>query len=289
MSPRLWEPTVQYLCHHYLTIGAHLSYFVEDISNESPIPSMGKRKAVPTALHAELSEYASLLRALRTADTLDLSSQLTKAQAGASTSQQSVHNANDDNAEDGRGPNTLSSRDITPSVLSSSKPTRSLSSNVKDNWTRWPLLEGDIRAPEFGFQDEIKMIASEVLKLQRQEDPDDGNHRPEEEDEEIRLPRSFLDSLTLACSTHLSQILSVLAAHVPLTEKSMQNRIKPIGWQGMLDIVAVSGLVDPKSVSCIILLCFASYLCLIFFSCNRTIEDAERRMERVYGSSQKHC
>jgi hypothetical protein len=94
------------------------------------------------------------------------------------------------------------------------------------------------------------MIASEALRLQREEDLDDGdNHLPEEDYEETRLPQSFLNSLTLVSSTYLSQILSALAAHVPLAEKSMQNRIQPIGWEGVLDIVAVSGLVDPKSVS----------------------------------------
>ena len=37
---------------------------------------MAKRRWIPAALHAELTEYSSLLRALRTSDTLDLASHL---------------------------------------------------------------------------------------------------------------------------------------------------------------------------------------------------------------------
>jgi hypothetical protein len=217
---------------------------------------MGKsRKSVPAALHSELSEYASLLRALRTSDTLDLTSQLTKALPQPSTSYETVDGADGDDGEEDIRPTVSVSREDTPRALSASKlkgSSRRSSSRKdkdKDNWTRWPLLEGYVHAPEFGFQDEIEMIASEALKLQQcQEDPDDDDHLPAEDYIETRLPQSFLDSLTLASSTHLSQILASLAAHVPLTEKSMQNRIKPIGWEGVLDIVAVSGLVDPKSV-----------------------------------------
>lgn len=207
---------------------------------------MGRsRKTVPTALHTELSEYASLLRALRTSDTLDLSSQLTKAQPRTSTF---AHEDDIGNAGDGIIP---ASRDITPNVISASKSKGSPATqgaSKKTNWTRWPLLEGDVHTPEFGFEDEIATIASEVLKLQRQADMEGDNGPPKDDDEGAYLPQSFLDSLTLASSTHLSQILSMLAAHIPLAETSMQNRIKPIGWEDVLDIVAVSGLVHPKSV-----------------------------------------
>jgi hypothetical protein len=37
-----------------------------------------KRKAIPAALHSEISEYASLLRVLRATDTLDITTQLTR-------------------------------------------------------------------------------------------------------------------------------------------------------------------------------------------------------------------
>jgi hypothetical protein len=240
---RLWESTVQYLCHSSPTISAH--YWVVFFHFVSAGTMGRSRKAVPAALHTELSEYASLLRALRTSDTLDLSSQLAKAQPRTSTS---AHEVDTENAEDGIIP---ASRNTTPNDILSSKSKGSPATqgpSKKTNWTRWPLLEGDVHTPEFGFEDEIATIASEALKLQHQADTESDNGPPEDDDEEAYLPQSFLDSLTLASSTHLSQILSMLAAHIPLAETSMQNRIKPMGWEDVLDIVAVSGLIHPKSV-----------------------------------------
>jgi hypothetical protein len=236
---------------------------------------MGKsRKVVPAALHTELSEYASLMRALKTSETLDLTSQLTRAQSRASTSQQGLNET--DNGEDGRGRTA-----ITSSVFSSSRAqVGSRKAKAKDNWTRWPLLDGDVHNPEFGFEEEIKLIASEALQLFRK-DTSDKNVISEDEEENL-LPQSFLDSLTHSSSSHLSQILSALAAHVPLTEKSMQNRVKPIGWEAVLDIVAVGRIVEPKFVfnSCNIYL-YSPY----FSSCNRIIEGVQRRMERIYDMS----
>ena len=66
---------------------------------------MGKRPKVPAALHSELSEYSSLLRALRTSDTLDLATQLTV----PAPTLVSSHDA-DDEADDGTSfANSLSS------------------------------------------------------------------------------------------------------------------------------------------------------------------------------------
>lgn len=260
-------------------------------SSESLPIYMGKRKLVPAALHKELSEYTSLLRALQTNDTLDLASQLTKPRPKASTSQQSTPGFDLDDGRDQPVPSTVASRDITPSALSTKSRTslkRSSSGKVvkeKDNWTRWPLLVEDIHAPEFSFQDEVKMLALHTLKKQEPIDSMDGPS--EEQDEDAILPQPFLEAMTFECSTHLSRILSALAAHIPPVEKSMQNRIKPMNWEGVLDIVAVSGLVDSKFVfdPC-------SYVlnCLIILaSCNRIVQDVQRRMELLYGPAANNC
>jgi hypothetical protein len=226
---------------------------------------MGKsRKQVSSALYTELSEYSSLIRALRTSDTLDLASQLTRPQPAASTSQLNTPESDEDQTEV-TTPNASTSREISPSVglgkgkgkgrLKGSRKAGSserAKSKAKDNWTQWPLLAGDIHAPEFEFRDEIKALALHVVQSQRLEDSNDAalsdDDDTDDDDEDTILPPSLLDSLTLASATHLSQVLSALAAHIPLMEKSMQNRIKPIGWESVLDIVAVTGLVDPKSV-----------------------------------------
>jgi hypothetical protein len=215
---------------------------------------MGKRKKVPAALYTELSEYSSLIRALRTVDTLDLTSQLTRAQPAASPSQDTHESDESESEENDEAPsNPSTSRGASSNAVSDkakrSKAGDSGKAKAKDNWTRWPLLTRDLHTLQFDFRDEIKTLALQVLRSQQLEQHSDGDEAPlDEDDEDTILPPTLLDSLTLASSTHLSQVLSALAAHIPLTEKSMQNRINPIGWEGVLDIVAVSGLVDPKSV-----------------------------------------
>lgn len=67
---------------------------------------MGKRQKVPKALHSELSEYSSLLRALRASNTLDLASHLAAASSQVSptpvsaASAASVYEDDDDEDDD---------------------------------------------------------------------------------------------------------------------------------------------------------------------------------------------
>lgn len=199
---------------------------------------MGRRKAVPAELHHELSEYTSLLRALRTTDTLDLASQLTKSAGPPRTS---------------------------PVCNPTAQPTNKSKAKEKEkeNWTRWPLLLGDFAAPEFTFEDEVRALAAEALLIQRkyEEAPQEDTDLPQtqslsqtseqEEEEEAGgdpedLPESHFSALTLATSTHLTQILAALASHIPHAEKSMQNRLKPLGWQSVLEIMAATRCCSPE-------------------------------------------
>ncbi|THU77261.1 hypothetical protein K435DRAFT_702800, partial [Dendrothele bispora CBS 962.96] len=95
-----------------------------------------KRKRVPAALHSELTEYSSLIRALRTSNTLDVTSQLT--------------------------PSASLSRPASPSVASTQSKIRS-KKQKKDTWTRWPLLPEDVPVPKWNFEDEVAIIAKQVL------------------------------------------------------------------------------------------------------------------------------
>lgn len=185
---------------------------------------MGKRKGIPAALHSDLSEYSSLLRALRTSETLDLASQLTKPLPQAVVSRLEVGEY-----VNPPGPST--------STVPQGKEGRK-NAIEKDNWTRWPLLVGDIHPPEFGFQDEIQTLAIQALESQRLDDSD------EERDNDISLPQSLLEALTLTTSTYLGQVLAALAANIPPIEKSMQNRLSPITWEGVLEMIGASGLMD---------------------------------------------
>lgn len=181
----------------------------------------GKRKAVPTALRSELEEYSFLLRALRTNDTLDLSSQLIRA-AGSSQTHE------DDNTLD---PPPASAAGASGSNSNSRKP--------KDNWTRWPLLLQDVPTPEWTLQDEVERLANKIFKA-----PSDSDEETLEDTEEP-IDSVVVKHLTLATTEYLSHLFSAIAVHVPMVKESMQNRLRPLNWENILAIVGASGLVDP--------------------------------------------
>lgn len=179
----------------------------------------GKRKAVPTALRSELEEYSFLLRALRTNDTLDLSSQLIRA-AGSSQASE------DDDAHD-------------PTVEASGSDSNSR--KPKDTWTRWPLLVQDVPTPEWSLQDEVERLANKFLKP-----PSD----PDEETEEEPIDSATIQHLTLETTAYLSHLFAMIATHVPMVKESMQNRLRPLNWENVLAVVGASGLVDPRCGFC---------------------------------------
>lgn len=182
----------------------------------------GKRKAVPTALRSELEEYSFLLRALRTNDTLDLSSQLIRA-AGSSQ------------ALDGDY-----AHDIPSASPAEDSGSSSGSRKPKDTWTRWPLLIQDVPIPEWTLQDEVERLANRFLQ------PPGDSGREMEEDAEEPIESAAVQHLTLETTEYLSHLFAAIAAHVPMVEGSMQNRLRPFNWENILAIVGATGLVDPR-------------------------------------------
>lgn len=182
----------------------------------------GKRKAVPAALRSELEEYSFLLRALRTNDTLDLSSQLIRT-AGSSR-----------NSEDG---DARSSPSASPGEVSESN---SNPRKPKDPWTRWPLLVQDVPIPEWTLQDEVERLANKFLQ------PLDDPNQESEEDADEPIESAAVKHLTLETTEYLSHLFAAIAAHVPLVKESMQNRFRPFNWENIIAIVGASGLVDPR-------------------------------------------
>ncbi|KAF9650168.1 hypothetical protein BDM02DRAFT_3165435 [Thelephora ganbajun] len=185
----------------------------------------GRRETVPTALRSELEEYSFLLRALRTNDTLDLSSQLVRATGSSQTLE------DDDDARD----------------LSSASPVEASGSNSgshkpKDNWTRWPLLIQDVPIPEWTLQDEVERLANKFLR------PPGNPDEETEEDVEEPIEPTAVKYLTLETTEYLSHLLAAIAAHVPMVKGSMQNRLRPLNWENVLAIVGATGLVDPSSI-----------------------------------------
>src|ERR1700722_15839860 len=237
---------------------------------------MGRRRRVPAGLRSELSEYSSLLRVLNVSGTLDVTSHLTESHPPTSTSEDDSVQSRDESGDEEMKdllndaiPPLSSEFDPDPDHVAGfgmntrgkSKRTakeRSRTTRVQDTW-RWPLLAADVYVPEWGLEDEIKVIATDILK--QHSSPPASQHKPgpiqpderddqmfDGDDDDDILPMPFADALTLATSAQLSRILAAVVSHVPLSENSMQNRALPIGWLGVLNIVGASELFDEKSV-----------------------------------------
>ncbi|KAF9467164.1 hypothetical protein BDZ94DRAFT_1287872 [Collybia nuda] len=243
---------------------------------------MPKRKLVPTALHSEFTEYSSLIRALRTSNTLDVTSHIAKPHAGPSLQSREASeelNSDDDDSEreeqdleldTGHGedndtfseppdipPSTSQSRDTSPvsnrtSPLGSRKRKRKSTSpsrpQRRDLWTRWPLLADDVHIPEWGLDDEIGLLAATALKNQNRPPLPCANTSStsdsSDSDDIDGDPSTYLPHLTNAATNYLSTILALLVAHTPNRPHSQQNRIEPIGWRAVLDIL--SSCPDPR-------------------------------------------
>ena len=215
-----------------------------------------KKQRVPAALHFELTEYASLLRALRTRDVMDLTTHLTKPSPFTLPPQ----NLDNDNLDD---PN---------------KAEASVAPRLKrDQWTRWPLLLEDVPIPEWTLEDEVAVIASQVMKTRptptfpvfegplEQDDPSHTdyviNTTSEEDDPDHPL---YVPYLTSMIASFLSTIFSLLAKHTPARPASMQNRIEPINWRSVIDVIAdchISEYANPKYVLSL------SHLCAVVIGC----------------------
>ncbi|KAF7440029.1 hypothetical protein PC9H_000370 [Pleurotus ostreatus] len=220
--------------------------------------TMGKRKQIPTELHSELSEYSSLLRALRTSHTLDLSSQLTQRQSSpqsGSTSQEDLDelialddaDRSQDDLRAEADAHTLNAMTADSSYHAArSSASQSQGKKKSDTWMRWPLLEGDVLVPEWGFEDEIKLLGLHVLRSHYGQD---ATSDEDDWDEEFESS-AWSSSLAQVSSLHLSRILGLLATHTPIGNKSMQNRINPVGWEMVINALGAYGsdFIDETSV-----------------------------------------
>ena len=202
-----------------------------------------KRPQVPAAFHAELTEYSSLLRALRTRATADLTSHLTQgsgslASAAPSDDAHVGDDGDDDEAYATEGPPpTESVRDFS-SAAGSSRPSSPVhpwtpsKGKQRDTWTRWPLLAGDVHVPEWTLEDEVKALAVQHVKRSLSgldASPDHAELLKDLDDDFANtiLPQASLDALAHEVATYLSRILALIAAHKPPAAESMQNRFAP--------------------------------------------------------------
>ena len=207
-----------------------------------------KRKAIPAALHSEISEYASLLRVLRATDTLDITTHLTRLDPPHETVQ-ATHE------EPGQRESPTPSHVETPVDEETSRSSPEGDSihpgRSWQNWTRWPLVPEDVHLPEWGFEDEVYSLAKQVLlsdvsyQNSRDANSDDSNVLIEDR-AEVLLPPSSLRALADVSSSHLERILSSLASYSLSVEESTHDRSHPLGWESVLNVVGTAGLVDGK-------------------------------------------
>ncbi|KAJ3888413.1 hypothetical protein GG344DRAFT_53671 [Lentinula edodes] len=196
-----------------------------------------QRKRIPAALHSELTEYSSLLRSLRTNDTLDVTSQLTRYFNHKGKEKAQIYDdtyADDDSAGFScrTNPSSKSSTKRKRASWPQSLATEDIMStkttpSTRETWTRWPLLAQDVPYPEWTLQDEVAHITAFLLR--------DTSSSPADVDSDLNSSNSSLIStLTLSSSRYLDSILACLAAIIPKRSVSMINRLAPAGWQSVL-------------------------------------------------------
>ena len=217
-----------------------------------------KRKAIPAALHSEISEYTSLLRVLRTTDTQDITTHLTRLDPPRETDQVTfVHE--DPGQRESPTPSRVQSPLDEETSRSSPESDSAHPGRSWKNWTRWPLVPEDVHLPEWGFEDEVYSLAKQVLLSDvshlnfpptvpsrfRGTDSDDSNVLIEDR-ADVLLPSSSLRALADVSSSHLERILSALASYSFSAEENTHDRSYPIGWESVLNVVGTAGLIDGK-------------------------------------------
>ncbi|KAF8579968.1 hypothetical protein K439DRAFT_1637436 [Ramaria rubella] len=254
---------------------------------------MPPTKIVPAALHSELTEYASLLRAIRTSSTLDIVPQLSRsipqleASDNASDDDTDFDHEDDGESSSHRPSPELPKESIETVTLSKGKSkAKSPSKSVKkfrrknDGWTRWPLLQEHCPVPEWSFDEEIVAIAEQSIRTQTRSShsspsstlhPDrsentNGNEDPDDDiADELILSKAQLLGITSEAASKLSSTLALLAFHRPHTTFTKHGRIAPMNWQDVLDAVGISRIFDTE-----------------------TVDGVKRRLEAIYGVSESH-
>ncbi|KDQ13815.1 hypothetical protein BOTBODRAFT_160100 [Botryobasidium botryosum FD-172 SS1] len=216
------------------------------------------RKRIPPILHSELSEYASLIRALRVNSTLDLVPQLSRHSATKSSTPTPLDPFSVAEHTDGTDGELVSGGERDGDV--SGKGNGKGKEREKVNWTRWPLIEGDVYVPEWGLGDEIKAIAKECLDSLEKErnlplavelsgvggEANSSAPLPSEQDPDSSTDPEMTQVAYVTLSAHalLERIFALLASHWPRVESSLQNRVRPFGWEAVLETLSSSGIVD---------------------------------------------
>ncbi|KAF9011893.1 hypothetical protein BDQ17DRAFT_1420297 [Cyathus striatus] len=265
---------------------------------------MSKRRVVPAGLRSELDQYSSLLRALRTRSTRNVTAQLSKPPPRFFTgtalhrsidgdddhSDDSEYSAVDDpdlrephlppqppqpalNDAPGAGPSDLNhpsnSQSSVPVAGQKRKRTnKSTTRSGRDLWTRWPLPINDVEVPEFTLEEELVALAKDSLKRNPPPLPD-ITYQPGGRSTSYGTPFIRNSYVTDSDSdehrfSFLSSIFALLSAHTQPGSASTRNRVQPMDWKSILDILSIFGDETAFNV--------------------KTLKTTLQRLEALYGS-----
>jgi len=236
---------------------------------------MSRRQVVPVALREELTEYSSLLRALKTSHSLDLLVNLTEPYVKNRDGE--IDSDNDDDEQ--HSTSAIARTDVQAGIGSGFKrkhlDTESKHWRNRDQWTRWPIPTKDVPPPDWSLQDEIREIIERVLFSDQEFDSpsfDEGGNeyndnenkndgmggdpsmhtrqdhtrqdQPEAdiifsdcEDERDMYVHGLVESMTPVIQCKLESLFALISAHTIARSDSMQNRIEPFDWRDLLNIL----------------------------------------------------
>ncbi|KAF8964814.1 hypothetical protein BDZ97DRAFT_2075072 [Flammula alnicola] len=169
----------------------------------------------------------------------------------------------------------------------------------RDHWTRWPLPLEDVLNPEWTLEDEVAVIVSQLMKMRPRPPfpvpvagPDEAMEEDEEDraftvadiefDEEDPDPPFYVPYIVSIIANYLSTILGLLASFTPARPASMQNRIEPLNWRAIIDVVVSCGI--PEFANAKYVASLSRYV-VVGNPCCRVVNNVIKRMEAIYGPS----
>ena len=89
----------------------------------------------------------------------------------------------------------------------------------------------------------------------------DWDNEDEDEEDQLAMSTLGLQALTADAAAFLARVLALVAAHVPAAEKSMQNRVRPISWETVVDVACANGAISPRYVLSRVMVCIGVHGC----------------------------
>jgi hypothetical protein len=196
----------------------------------------------------ELQEYSSLLRALKYSGAIDvdplvLGPPVDLPEPGYEDEDdddvEAVRGDSKDEPDFTSGPCGLEQYEEKPgpkgsSLTSLAQTALDLQQNIKRR--RWPLMADELPSMEWDLRGEIARFAYHTLL-------------PSDLEEDGMENNAAIRAVTLSTLDHLAEILNCIAVFNGPNAPRVKERLRPMGWQSILDIVEVHGAVNVKLVS----------------------------------------